>query len=72
MARPKTRTAPCARLAIRLEPELVAMLDAAARTLARLNPGLTVTRSAAMRALVIRGMAELDAEAKALANTEEA
>lgn len=70
MGRPKTRTEPAKRLAIRLEPELLATLDEAARQLAKLNPGLSVSRSAAMRALLIRGKAELDSEVKALASND--
>jgi len=48
---------PGAHIAFRAPPEVVAQLDAETARMAKAHPGLTVTRSDALRAAVLRGLA---------------
>ena len=61
---PKTKTAkgtgPTVQTAIRLDPELIARLDAVAAKLTR--PGLEVTRSDAMRICLLTGLQAIEKE----------
>jgi hypothetical protein len=61
---PKTKTVkgtgPTVQTAIRLDPELIARLDAVAGKLTR--PGLEVTRSDAMRICLLTGLQAIEKE----------
>ena len=61
---PKTKTVkgtgPTVQTAIRLDPELIARLDAVAAKLTR--PGLEVTRSDAMRICLLTGLQAIEKE----------
>ena len=47
---------------VRLDPELVARLDAVTALLSKRAAGAELTRSAALRVAIERGLAELEAE----------
>ena len=53
-------TSPTVQTAIRLDPELIARLDAVAAKLTR--PGLEVTRSDAMRICLLTGLQAIEKE----------
>lgn len=54
---PETPTdSPSVQLTLRLEPEILARVEAHADRLRRTNPGLPVTRAGALRALVVEAL----------------
>ena len=56
-ASPKPAKPPGAHVAFRASPAMIEGLDGEAARLQRENPGLSVTRSDALRAVVLRGLA---------------